>query len=31
MSHDWLDVMEKVTAIILNVIGILAGIKALKK
>ncbi len=31
MSNDWLDVMEKVTAIILNVIGILAGIKALKK
>lgn len=23
MSNDWLDVMEKVTAIILNVIGIL--------
>lgn len=31
MSNDWLDTLEKVTAIILNVIGILAGIKALKK
>lgn len=31
VSNDWLDVIEKVTAIILNVIGVLAGIKALKK